>query len=292
MNDHGGILVTAANGRTGRAVIAALSRRGARPRAFIRDEAQWPALEALGAADHAVGDLLDPATIVRALQGCAAIVYIGPPMHPEETRMAGHCLAAAASAGVRAFVYYSVMHPIRREVWHHRLKLEAEELVVESGLPYTIVQPIRYMQHLEPIWRTVMDAGVHAMPFNTHVKFSVVDLADLADATAIVSTDAAHRYATYELAGPEPLSQEDMARIISGVLGRTVVAGEVPIATLQARARASGASEDRVEQMTIMNRHYDRHGFLGNPNVLRMLLGREPTRFREYVTQLNERTRG
>jgi len=290
MNDHARILVTAAHGRTGRAVIAALSRRGARPRAFIRDTAQWPALAALGAADHAVGNLLDPATIAAALRGCDGIVYIGPPMHPEEVRMAGYCLSAAAAAGVGAFVYYSVMHPIRREVRHHRLKLEVEELVVESGLPYTIVQPMRYMQHLEPIWKTVKEEGIHAMPFNTHVKFSVVDLADLAEATALVSTDEAHRYATYELAGAEALSQEDMARVISAVLGRPVVAGQVPIATLQARARASGASEDRVEQMTIMNRHYDRHGFLGNPHVLRMLLGREPTRFREYVVRLDERT--
>jgi uncharacterized protein YbjT (DUF2867 family) len=281
------VLVTAANGRTGRAIIGALRRAGAEPRAFIRDDAQWPALEALGAADYARGDLLDPRSLAPALEGCEALIYIGPPMHPNEREMATAALGAAAEARLAAFVYYSVMHPLRREVRHHRLKLEVEEQVVESGLPYTILQPMRYMQHLEPLWKQVSTEGVHAMPFNTRVKFNVVDLEDLARATAIVTLDATHRYATYELAGPEALSQEDMARIISEVTGRAVSAAEVPIETLERRARAAGASADRIEQMTIMNRHYDRYGFLGNPKVLEMVLGREPTRFRDYVKRLS-----
>ncbi len=284
------VLVTAANGRTGRAVIAALRRRGAEPRAFLRDAAQWPALAALGAADHVLGDLLDPASFAPALAGCEALIYIGPPMHPEERGIASGWLEAARRAGIGAFVYYSVMHPLRREVRHHRLKLEVEELVVESGLPYTILQPMRYMQHLEPLWKGVTEQGVHAMPFNTRVKFNVVDLEDLAAATALAVTDSGHRYATYELAGPEALSQEDMAAVISEVIGREVRAAEVPLEVLAERARAAGASPDRIEQMQIMNRHYDRYGFLGNPNVLRMLLGRSPTSFRDYVLRLHGRT--
>ena len=35
--------------------------------------------------------------------------------------------------------------------------------------------------------------------------------------------------------------------------------------------------------MTKMNAHYDAHGLVGNPNVLRWLLGREPNRFAEFV---------
>jgi hypothetical protein len=40
---------------------------------------------------------------------------------------------------------------------------------------------------------------------------------------------------------------------------------------------------ERIEVMTKMNTHYDAHGLVGNPNVLRWLLGREPTRFAEFV---------
>lgn len=280
------VLVTGANGRTGRAVVAALAQRGAAVRAFLRRSEQWPAIQALGAADHAVGDMGDLASIRAALAGCSALVHIGPPMHPREKEMTALFLQAAQELSLPHFVYWSVMHPLRTEVRHHRLKLETEELVVESELPYTIVQPTRYMQHLENIWAQVTGQGVHAMPFGTRVTFNVADLADLADAAAIAVTQPGHLYATYELAGPEALSQDDMARIAGEVIGRPVMARAVPIEEMQAKARAAGASDDRIEQMTVMNRHYDRHGFRGNPNVLRMVLGREPTRFRAYVERL------
>lgn len=283
-------LVTAANGRTGRAILAALGARGVRTRAFIRNPAQAEALKQAGADECVVGNLLEAPDLRSAAEGCAGILYIGPPMHPQELVMAGHAMAAARTHGGLPLVYYSVMHPLRTEVRHHRLKLLAEEQLVESGLPYSIVQPIRYMQHLEPLWKTILAEGVHAMPFNVEVRFNVADLADLAEATArVVSEGERHRYGTYELAGPEPLSQRDMARIIGEVLGKTVEARAVTIEALQAKARAAGADADRIQQMTAMNAHYDRHGFLGNAAVLQMILGRPPTRFRDYVTRLSLR---
>lgn len=76
------------------------------------------------------------------------------------------------------------MHPLRRAIRHHRLKLDAEEHLVESGLPYTILQPCRYMQHLLKIWRKVKEENIHAMAFSTKKKFNIVDLKDLAEASA------------------------------------------------------------------------------------------------------------
>ncbi len=299
------VLVSGAHGRTGRAVVHALARPAegvgapATVRAFVRNPSQREAVESFGAAETALGDMTDRASIARALEGCDALVHIGPPMHPLEREMTGNFIAAARDAGLRHFVYYSVLQPLRREIRHHRLKLEAEEDLVESGLTYTIVQPSRYMQHLDPIWKSVLAEGVHAMPFSTEVRFNVVDLLDLAEAVARVVLESAagasrpgrHHFATYELAGPEALSQDDMARIISEVTGRSVVARALPIAEMQAKARAAGASDDRVEQMTAMNQHYDGHGMRGNPRVLAMLLGREPADFRGHVRRLWEASR-
>jgi uncharacterized protein YbjT (DUF2867 family) len=296
------VLVTGANGRSGRAVIAALCKLGAiggpgaalRIRAFIRAAEQAPALAKLGADEHAVGNMADPASAAAMLAGCDALVHIGPPMHPDELAMTRNFLRAGAAQQLRHFVYYSVMHPLRRDVRHHRLKLETEECVIDSGLTYTIVQPTRYMQHLENNWKAVTEQGLHSMPFSTQVRFNVADLADLAEATARVVLESAadgptpghHHFATYELAGPEPLTQDEMARILSEELGREVLARALALDVMEERARAAGMSADRIEQMRSMNDHYDRHGFRGNPNVLTMLLGRAPTRYRDYVRRL------
>ena len=283
------ILLTAANGRTGRAVLKALANAGADVKVFVRDELQWPALKELGAASFALGDMEDASTIDAAMDSCDGIIHIGPPMHPKEVEITGRFIKAARSHGLSRFVYYSVMHPLRRAVRHHRLKLDAEEELIESGLPYTIVQPIRYMQHLAMIWKKVLDTGVHAMPFNVDLKFNVADLRDLAEATAIAATQPGHLYATYELAGPEALSQRDMAAVISRVLGREIRAEAVSLQQVEKNARAAGASDDRVTQMLTMNEHYDQFGFHGNPNVLRWILGREPNTYENYVKRLAAR---
>ena len=124
------------------------------------------------------------------------------------------------------------------------------------------------------------------MPFNTDVQFAVVDLEDLAAATAMVATQAGHEFATYELAGPQNLSQSDMAAIISEVLGRPITAQALPLDVMAARAAEKGASEDRLNQMRIMNGHYDHSGFRGNPNVLQWLLGRPATKYKDFVIRL------
>jgi uncharacterized protein YbjT (DUF2867 family) len=280
------LLLTGANGRTGRAILAAMKEQGVPVRAFIRSKAQGDELTALGARDIAVGDMQDQASIAAAMEGVTKVLHIGPPMHPEEVAITENFIRAAQTAGADHFIYYSVMHPLRRDVRHHRLKLDAEEMLVGSGLPYTIVQPSRYMQHLAPIWPRVVEEAIHAMPFSVEQKFSVVDLDDLATACATVASSSDHFYATYELAGPEALSQTDMAAIISDVLGSRITAEAVPLEKVAAKARAAGANEDRVEQMLAMNRHYDTHGFCGNPNILEYLLGRPATRFRSYVESL------
>ena len=283
------ILVTGANGKTGRAVIAALAKKGASVRAFIRNAAQGDALKAIGAAEIAVGDMNTPETVDPALKGCDAIVHIGPPMHPDEKVMTAHFLRAAQAAQLSRFVYYSVMHPLRREVPHHARKLDTEEMLIESGQPYTIINPTRYMQHLEMIWKDVVANGVHGMPFNTHVKFNIVDLLDLAEVTAKVTTEDGHLWASYELAGPEGLSQADMAAIISEVLKKPVKARQVPLDEMETKARAAGATDQRIATMRKMNAHYDHGGFRGNANILRWVLGREPTLYKDYVTRLAKR---
>ena len=281
------VLVTGSHGRTGKPIVKALADKGADVVAFVRDAAQEGEMKSLGASSVAVGDMDDPDTIAVAMAHRDAVVHIGPPMHPDEKTMTGYFIEAAQAANVSRFIYYSVMHPLRRDVRHHRLKLDTEEMLIESGLPYTIVQPIRYMQHLEAIWTRVVNEGIHAMPFNTHLKFNVVDLLDLAEATAKMTLDDGWLYGTFELAGPESLSQSAMADIISTVIGRPVHAEHVPIEVMQVKARASGASDDRVEQMTIMNEHYDAFGFLGNPKILEMILRRPPTTFESYVQRLS-----
>ena len=81
------ILVTAANGRTGRSVVRALARAGHRVRAFdVATDVEQLVDE--GAAEALVGDLLDPGDLGRAVEGAQSVVHIGPPCTPKRPRWA------------------------------------------------------------------------------------------------------------------------------------------------------------------------------------------------------------
>jgi uncharacterized protein YbjT (DUF2867 family) len=278
------ILITGASGKTGRRVVAAAARKGAVVRAFVRRPEVGPELLQAGVAEIAVGDLTDTDSLKRAMAGVGQVLHICPPMHPQEDTIAATMIGLAEqTAGFERFILYSVLHPIVADVPHHARKLEAERALVGSAVPYVILQPGRYMQHLAPIWISVLRTGVHSMPFATTARFSVVDLADLAEACATILSTPGHEGATYELAGPDALSQDDMARILTDVLGRPIRAEARPRDAFLAEAAAAGIPAPRIETMVRMNAHYDAHGLVGNANVLRWILGREPARFADYV---------
>jgi uncharacterized protein YbjT (DUF2867 family) len=279
------ILITGASGKTGRRAIAAIAKLGGQVRAFLRRVEVADQLTKAGAAEIAIGDLADRESLRRAMTGAGQVLHICPPMHPQEDTIAAMMIELAREQGVGRFVLYSVLHPLLEDVPHHRRKLEAERHLINSGLAYTILQPSRYMQHLLPIWSNVLKSGVHSMPFDTAARFSVVDLADLAETTALVLTQPGHEGATYQLAGAEALSQEDMAQILSRLLGRPVRAVAKPLDEFRRDAAAAGVPAERIDTMCLMNAHYSAHGLIGNANVLRWLLRREPTSFADFVSR-------
>jgi uncharacterized protein YbjT (DUF2867 family) len=276
------ILVTGASGRTGRRIIGKLVRDNRRVRAFVRRPEVVTELESLGVAECVVGTLEREADLARAIDGADIVLHVCPPMHPQEDAIAKTMIRLSVASGVTLFALYSVLHPVI-DVPHHRRKLEAEQALIDSGLPYVILQPCRYMQHLNAIWQQVLADGIHAMPFSTQSRFSLVDLEDVAEATARVLGDAGHAYATYQLAGPDLLSMQDCAARISAALGREVTAEARSEEEFCRVALASGFPAERIANMTIMNAHYTAHGLAGNAHVLKWILGREPTRFDGFL---------
>ena len=283
MADKATILVTGASGRTGRAVISALQNYDIIIRAYIRRDEVAEELKTLGADEIALGDLFDFSILEEAVIGCSQVIHICPPMDPRETELAIKITDFCLKHGVKRLLLYSVLHPLLSEVRHHNLKLRAEEYLVNSGQVYTILQPGRYMQHHVPIWKEIIETGKHRMPFSIDTKFNIVDLADLAEAVANVTMQGRHDFATYQLAGPQALNQTDMAQIISEVTGKLITAEPKLVHEFRSGAEKMGMSADRIEQICIMNEHYDKHGLKGNSNVLEWMLERPATNFATYI---------
>jgi uncharacterized protein YbjT (DUF2867 family) len=277
------ILVTGAAGKTGRALIDALRVRGEEVRALVHRPEQARPVQQVGAREVMAGDMRDPGTMKRATLRVRAVYHICPNVSPDEVTIGQAAIDAACSAGVEHFVYHSVLHPQTEDMPHHWQKLRVEESLFKSGLPFTILQPTMYMQNLLLQWRTILDQGLYAMPYSAETRLSLVDLADVAAAAAIVLSETGHAGATYELVGTRAMSQNQVARVLSQQLGRAVRATAVPREVWKRQSSEAGLGEYQVGTLIKMFEYYERYGLEGNPAVLGWLLGRAPTSFADFV---------
>ena len=276
------ILVTAAAGRTGRAVVRALAARGVDARALVRRPEQVAMLRTAGAADVVVGDLRDRGVLRRAAHGTGGAYYICPDLHPDEEAIGEGLVKAMREAGAWRLVYHSVLHPQADGLPHHLMKLHTERLVVDSGLAYTILQPAPYMQNLAPHRYDVVTHGVYRVPYSVLAPLSWIDLRDVADVAARVLAEPGHDAATYELAGPEALSSAQVAERWARVLGRPVRAETMPKEAWAASLDRSGLGGFALDARAATARYYDRHGMVGNPTALGWLLPRPIHRLDDY----------
>ena len=277
------ILVTGAGGKTGRAVISALAARGMMVRAFVRREVQAAEALKLGAADAQVGDIRDAAAVQAALLGVRKVYHICPNVHPDEIAIGQLVIDAARAAGIEHFVFHSVLHPQAEKLPHHWRKLRVEEALLESSLPFTILQPTAYMQNILTGWEAISQRGIYTVPYPVETRLSLVDLKDVAEAAALVLTEPGHAGSTYELVGTTALTQEDVAEVLSQSLGHAVRAEAIPIEQWEAQARTSGLSDYAIETLKAMFWYYVHYGLAGNPNVLRWLLGHSAGTLKEFV---------
>lgn len=282
------ILVTGAAGKSGAAIVKALSDRGRVVRALVRREAQRAVVQEAGAAESVVADMTSAREVREAMEGVRGIYLIAPNMHPGEEAIGRHVIDAARGAGVSHLVYHSVLHPQTEAMAHHWQKLRVEEAIFASGLAYTILQPAIYMQNMLAGWERIRNEGVYSIPYPAATRLSMVDMRDVAQVAAAVIGEPRHYAAIYELSGTKPLAQSEVAAVLEQGLQRSVVAEEMPLDEWERAARERGLSGYTLDTLLQMFRYYARFGFEGNPNVLEYLLGRPATSLAAFV----ERERG
>ena len=124
------VLITGASGRTSGYVIQALLATPSPPalRLFVLSDAGAQRVTAahpgLGPANFVRGDLLDASTIPAAVAGVDVVFHNAPSFVPNEAGMGIALIDAAKAAGVKHFVYCSVLHPILTKLVNHKVKRE------------------------------------------------------------------------------------------------------------------------------------------------------------------------
>ncbi len=284
------ILVTGAAGKTGKAVIKALNKKGAAVRAFVRKVDQKKEVENIGADEVIVGNMENIKDYQKAISGTRAVYHICPNMHPDETQIGQNAIESALNANVEVFGYHSVLHPQTEKMPHHWQKMRVEEMLFEAGMPYTILQPATYMQNILGAKSSILNHGIYRVPYPIETRLSMVDLEDLGEVAAAILTDDIYSYAIYELVGVNSISPSEVAKEVGEQVKSPVKVESISLQEWEDQAIESGLGSYQKDTLKQMFDYYAKYWFVGNKNVLTWLLGRAPTTFstftkREFMNQ-------
>lgn len=200
--------------------------------------------------------------------------------------MGFNMIAQAKRAGVEHFVFSSVLHPILYGLPQHAIKRAIEENLLESGLDFTILQPSDYMQMT--VLSVSPEHNAYMCAYENDNREALVDLDDVAEVLVkVVSEGPVHYGATYELTAEGNPRKADLVAALSEAFGRSFSLRKYP-ASFEHRPEIFGYVDEaharhQIETLRAVHGWYERHDFIGNGNVLRMLLGREPTSFVQFL---------
>jgi uncharacterized protein YbjT (DUF2867 family) len=261
------IAVSGATGQQGGAVARRLLAEGWQVRALTRDTSkpQAQALAALGAA-VVPGDMDQRAQLDAAFQGADAVFSVQNYWLPGvgydgEVRQGKLVVDAAKAAGIQHFVYSSVGAAHRGEGQKHfASKYVIEQYLQASGLPYTILRPVGFMDNNNSSWTrpAILNGSLPSIGLRPHKTMQMVAVADIAAFVALILAQP-QKYLgqTIELAGDE-LTETQIAATYARVIGRPVT-----LATPQAGGWAP------EEELKAMNRFFNGEGYTADIPALR-----------------------
>tara|TARA_Y100000590_G_C15684130_1_gene1000944 strand:+ start:1205 stop:2065 length:861 start_codon:yes stop_codon:yes gene_type:complete len=275
------ILVTGATGRTGQAIVKRFAQ--SRKEVIIFNRSKSSLFKNLKNVIQINGDLKNISSFEQAIKQTDVIYHIPPNMNVDEIVIGKKVIELAKKYNLSHLVYHSVLFPNLQNMPHHWNKLFVEEAIIESGLPYTILQPSSYMNNILNDRVNIIEKNTHKVTFSINSKVNIVSLDDVAEVADKIIGNNSHFYTTYQLAGPEMLSAIDKAEILSSVLNRKITALEESISDFETGAINNKIDENIIKTRIKMFSHYNRMGLHANPNVHSWILNRSPTNFENFV---------
>ena len=263
-------LVTGATGFVGWHVARALLDRGHTVRALARDPAR---LRELSEVQVVQGDLRDPASLQRAVEGCGVVFHVAADyrlwtrepheMYRSNVEGTRAMLEAARRAGVERFVYTSTVgcvgmppggigdesvpaHLDEMQGPYKRSKFLAEQVALEyakEGFPVVIVNPTAPVGDHDfkptPTGKIVVDFVRGAIPAYVDTGLNVVDVRDVACAhlAACEKGVPGERY----ILGSENMTLQQILETLAGILGRKAPSVQIPYAVAFAAGVVSTA---------------------------------------------------
>ena len=273
------ILVTGAPGNVGTPLVCELLAAGAPVRV-----AAWDVEAARAAFGDEVEvvhfDMTDPATFA-AFDGAQRMFLLRPPAIADVKGVIVPALDGAWARGIRHVSFLSIQGAERNRVVPHR---KIEDALRGSGFTWTFVRAAYFMQNLSTTHaREIRELDEIWVPAGRRSRTAHVDARDVASVIARTLVEPGHEGRAYVPTGPEALTYDECARLISEAVGRPIRNADPAVWSYWRRMRSGGMPRAMVG-VTLGIYTAARLGLAANlTDDVERLTGRPPRRFADFA---------
>ena len=254
---------------------------GQRVRAFVREPDAAANLKSQN-LELVAGDFERPETLDAALRGVEK-AFLLTPVAERFVQWQKAFIEAARRAQVKHLVKFSGMGAhVQSESELLRLHAETDDLVRNSGVPFTILQPNSFHQNILSSVGTIKAQGKFYWPLK-NARQSTVDIRDINAVAAKAFTSSGHEGKTYVITGPEAPTCQQVAETLTSVLGRKIDYVNVPLATAAAGLRKSGMPEWDVRVVSGLLGYFASGAAASVSDTVPRLLGRPAISFEQFA---------
>ena len=284
------IVITAPTANIGRQVVADLLARDTPLRLIARDPSRL-APEVRERVEVVQGSHSEPETVEKAFTGAEAVFWLVPSDPHWPSLKDGY--VDFARPGVEAFKRHGVGRVVGisalgrgfdGESGLGAATLRMDDLIAEAGVNFRALTMPSFMDNTLRQVASIKNNGVISAPISGDLKAPTCATKDIAAvATRLLLDDTWSGVGSVPVLGPEDLSFNEMAAIISDVLGKPVRFERTPDEAFKSQLLGFGVSESMAQGLLDMYTAKDR----GMDNALpRTPEGTTPTSFREWCEQV------
>lgn len=263
------IVITAPTGNIGRRLLSLLVEaapaHGEELRVVVRDPARLPET-VRGQVEVVTGSHGDAATVERAFAGADAVFWLVPPdasATPYEaysgfTRPAAQAFAAHGVGHVVGVSALGRGTPQAARAGLVAASLAVDDLIADSGAAYRALANPSFFENLLEEADSIREHGVFTDTVAADRPAPLVAVADIAATAAGLLLDRSWTgVGSVPVLGPQDLSPNDLARIMTAELGRPVRYQRRPLDELRSTLLGYGLNEAFVEGVVDMKRAKD-----------------------------------
>jgi len=271
------ILVTGASGNVGRELLKQVAESGTKVRAAFQSSSKQATPAGVEAA---IVDYNQPETLRTALNGVDRVFLVGPPTSqlPALERKA---VDVIAKSGVRHLVKLSAMGG--RESTFTRQHAESEDYILSTGIPYTFLRPNGFMQNIVNYNGPTISTQNAFYGTEGDGQVSQIDIRDVAAVAAKTLTEDGHVRKAYTLTGPEPVTNAQVAQMLSRVLGREIRYINLTPEQLKPALLSAGVPEWSADALLDLQRLYREGKASEVTGDVEKILGRKPISFARFL---------